>query len=320
MKKLVATAVVAVSFLLMPMRAWGASLIPGGQVIGLQVSDDRVCVAEFDGKIGQRAMDAGLQVGDEILQIDGVQINGADDVRKVLKSSNGRVELKILRKNKTHSLSVEPMITVDGPRLGVLLRQGVTGIGTVTYYDPLSGKFGSLGHGVSDAAGELVQMTDGQAYRASVISVVKGKAGQPGQLRGGVGAGEHIGKLEKNTNRGLFGTMERPWTGQVMETAKNSEIRTGAATILSTVAGSDTQEYSVEVLKLYPNNRTQGRNMLIRVTDQRLLQTTGGIVQGMSGSPIIQNGKIIGAVTHVLVNDPTMGYGIFIDNMLDAAA
>ena len=319
MKKLVATAVVVLSFLMLPVRALGASLIPGGQVIGLQVSDDRVCVAEFDGRIGQRAMDAGLQVGDEILQIDGMQINGADDVRKVLKSSHGRVELKIMRKNKTHSLSLEPVVTADGPRLGVMLRQGVTGIGTVTYYDPASGKFGSLGHGVSDAAGELVQMTDGQAYRASVISVVKGKAGQPGQLRGGVGAGEHIGKLEKNTHRGLFGTMDTGLTGQAMETAKNSEIRTGAATIFSTVAGSETQEYSVEILKLYPNNRTQGRNMLIRVTDPVLLEKTGGIVAGMSGSPIIQDGKLVGAVTHVLVNDPTRGYGIFIENMLEAA-
>ena len=242
MKKLVATAVVVLSLLMLPVRALGASLIPGGQVIGLQVSDDRVCVAEFDGRIGQRAMDAGLQVGDEILQIDGVQINGADDVRQALKSSHGRVELKIMRKNKSHSLWVEPTVTVDGPRLGVLLRQGVTGIGTVTYYDPVSGKFGSLGHGVSDPAGELVQMTDGQAYRASVLSVVRGKAGQPGQLRGGVGTGEHIGKLEKNTPRGLFGTLDTQMPGQVMETAKNSEIKTGAATILSTVAGNDTQE------------------------------------------------------------------------------
>ena len=127
-------------------------------------------------------------------------------MRTALQRSDGQVELRVLRKNKELRLNMGPVITENGPRLGVLLRQGVTGIGTVTYYDPASGKFGSLGHGVSDAAGELVQMSDGQAYRASVISVVKGKAGQPGQLRGGVGAGEHIGKLEKNTNRGLFGT------------------------------------------------------------------------------------------------------------------
>jgi stage IV sporulation protein B len=153
-----------------------------------------------------------------------------------------------------------------------------------------------------------------------VISVVKGKSGQPGQLRGGVNGGKVIGKLEKNTSRGLFGTVDAPWQGTALETAKNEQVKCGSATILSTVAGCETQEYSVEILKLYPNNRAQGRNMLLRVTDQRLIDATGGIVQGMSGSPIIQDGKLIGAVTHVLVNDPTTGYGIFIENMLDAAA
>ena len=132
--------------------------------------------------------------------------------------------------------------------------------------------------------------------------------------------GKVIGKLERNTHQGLFGTVQDPWQGRTMETAQANEIKCGKATILSTVSGNDRQEYSVEILKLYHQNRAQGRNMLLRVTDQRLLQTTGGIVQGMSGSPIIQNGKLVGAVTHVLVNDPTMGYGIFIENMLDAAA
>ena len=196
----------------------------------------------------------------------------------------------------------------------------MTGIGTVTDYDPVTKKFGSLGHGVSSPDGELAQMSEGKAYSATVISVVKGKAGQPGQLRGGVGGGKVIGKLERNTHQGLFGTVQDPWQGRTMETAQANEIKCGRATILSTVSGNNTQEYSVEILKLYPQNRAQGRNMLLRVTDQRLLQTTGGIVQGMSGSPIIQDGKLIGAVTHVLVNDPTMGYGIFIENMLDAAA
>ncbi len=320
MKKLVIAAMAALAIWVMPGQAMAASLIPVGQVIGLEVESDKVCVAEFDRILGKAARDAGLQVGDEILQIDGMEIDCAEDVHTALGRSNGQVELKVLRKNREHTVCVKPQITVNGPKLGVLLRQGVTGIGTVTYYDPETGKFGSLGHGVSSADGSLVEMTGGNAYGANVISVVRGKCGQPGQLRGGVTGKAAIGDLEKNTSRGLFGTVDNGWQGKTMETAENREVKCGKATILSTVAGNTPREYSVEILKLYPNNRSQGRNMVIRVTDPALLEATGGIVQGMSGSPIIQNGKLVGAVTHVLVNDPTMGYGVFIDNMLDAAA
>ena len=162
MKKMVIAAITALSIWLLPGQAMGASLIPVGQVVGLEISNDTVCVAEFDEKLGQGAKAAGLQVGDEILEIDGVTIDNASDVHLALQRSDGHVELKVLRKNKEYQFTMTPQITERGPRLGVLLRQGVTGIGTVTYYDPLSGKFGSLGHGVSDAAGELVQMTDGR--------------------------------------------------------------------------------------------------------------------------------------------------------------
>ena len=320
MKKLVIAAMAALTIWVMPGSVLAASLIPVGRVIGLEVGSNQVCVAEFDAKLGKAARDAGLQVGDEILQINGVTIDSAEDVHGALSQAKGRVELTVLRKNKQLQLWVTPNLTKDGPRLGVMLRQGVTGIGTVTYYDPATGKFGSLGHGVSSSDGELVEMTGGNAYGAGVVSVVKGKAGQPGQLRGSITGKEAIGDLEKNTSRGLFGTADSGWQGKTLETAENHEIKCGKATILSTVAGNEPREYSVEILKLYPNNRSQGRNMVIRVTDQRLLEATGGIVQGMSGSPIIQNGKLVGAVTHVLVNDPTTGYGIFIENMLDAAA
>jgi len=317
---MVIAALAALAIWVMPAQTMAASLIPVGKVIGLEVASNKVCVADFDETLGKGARDAGLQVGDEILQIDGVEIDSAEDVHIAMQKSKGQVELKVLRKNRKHTLCIKPQITANGPKLGIMLRQGVTGIGTVTYYDPDTRQFGSLGHGVNSADGALVEMTGGNAYGANVISVVKGKNGQPGQLRGGVTGRTAIGELEKNTSRGLFGTVDSGWQGQVMETAENGEIKCGKATILSTVAGSEPREYSVEILKLYPNNRAQGRNMVIRVTDPALLEVTGGIVQGMSGSPIIQDGKLVGAVTHVLVNDPTTGYGIFIENMLDAAA
>ena len=322
MKKLVNGALAAVMCLyLLPLDALAArQLIPVGKVVGLELRNDTVSVAAFDDVTGTAAKEAGLQIGDEILNIDGVSVDDADDVRNALEQSDGRISLRVLRGKTEHDLSVTPAITEDGPRLGVYLRQGVTGIGTVTWYDPETGDFGTLGHGVSDPKGALVEMTSGKVYSASVLSVKRGKCGEPGQLRGGVDGAAALGSLEKNTLRGVFGCADTGWQGKTMHTASVDEIETGPATICSTVSGDRVQEYSVEILKIYPNSKADGRNMLLRVTDPALLAATGGIVQGMSGSPIIQDGKLVGAVTHVLVNDPTTGYGIFIDNMLDAAA
>ena len=288
-------------------------LIPVGQVIALELENDCVTVAAFDGDgCGP------LQIGDEIHAIDGHDIDSAADVRSALEQSDGAVEVEVLRGKETLRFRLTPRITSQGPRLGVYLRQGVTGIGTVTYYDPDSGTFGALGHGVNTAGGRLVEMEQGSAYPARVLSVRRGKAGEPGQLMGALSASNPLGTLGENTPMGVFGTCGG-WKGQPMPTAEASQIRTGAATILSTVSGETPQEYSVEILKIYANSDKMGRNLLLKVTDPRLLQTTGGIVQGMSGSPIIQDGKLVGAVTHVLVNDPSTGYGIFIENMLGAA-
>jgi stage IV sporulation protein B len=313
--------VVLLCLWMLPLEAFAADyLIPVGQVIGLELRSDAVSVAAFDDALGDEAKKAGLKVGDEILDIDGNAIDSAQDVRLALERSDGQIRLRVLRNKKERELSITPRITTEGPRLGVYLRQGVTGIGTVTWYDPDTGRFGSLGHGVHDAQGELVHMTGGRIYPASVLSVVKGKCGQPGQLRGTVDCPQAMGELAKNTQRGVFGSVETGWEGTPVEVADRDDVRTGPASIRSTVSGKEVREYSVEILKIYPEKREEGRNMLIRVTDPALLETTGGIVQGMSGSPIIQDGKLVGAVTHVLVNDPTTGYGIFIENMLDAAA
>ncbi len=291
-----------------------------GQVVALELTDGSVTIAEFDETFGSAAQKAGLCVGDRIVSIDGKEIRSADDVRQALRVSKGTVRIRLQRQGKTREIKLAPHISADGPRLGVLLKQGVTGIGTVTWYDPHSGKFGMLGHGVNNGSGELVEMDVGTAYRSRIVAVTRGQIGRPGQLQGAVSAAESVGSLYKNSAQGVFGVTENGWEGRRVETAASAEITTGAASILCTVDGEAPQEYSVEILKLYPKNHGTGRNLLLRVTDARLLDHTGGIVQGMSGSPILQNGKLIGAVTHVLVNDPTTGYGIFIENMLDAAS
>ena len=282
-------------------------LIPVGQIIGLELGDNTVTVAAFDEDLGPDARKAGLQIGDRILKVNGKNIHTAADIRQALEHSDGMVELTVLRSKKPVNLRMSPAITQDGPKLGVYLKQGVTGVGTVTWYDPDSGKFGTLGHGVNHPRGDLLEMTSGVAYEAMVVAVRKGVCGDPGQLMGSIKGTQPIGTLYKNTSRGVFGVTETGWKGEPLPVGTAKDVHAGPAIIRSTVDGDTTQEYSVEILKVYPNSAVTGRNMLLRITDPALLETTGGIVQGMSGSPIIQDGKLVGAVTHVLVNDPTTG-------------
>ncbi len=321
MKKIACSMMLLLCMISITVNAGAVSmLVPVGQVIGLELSDDTVTVASFDETLGAKAKAAGLRSGDQILKINGKKICKAEDVRQALDKSHGEVQLLVRRGEKQLRLKLQPEITAQGPKLGIFLKQGITGIGTVTWYDPETGRFGTLGHGVNGAGGALLDMVSGTAYKARVASVKRGEAGKPGLLRGTAQGRDALGSLEKNTDRGVFGVAPQGFAGEAIPVASAGEVELGAATIRSTVSGDQVQEYSVEILKIYPRARAEGRNLLIKVTDPALLAATGGIVQGMSGSPLLQNGKIIGAVTHVLVNDPTTGYGIFIENMLDAAA
>ena len=292
-------------------------LIPGGQVIGMHLQDETVTVTDFDPTLGQAAKSAGLQTGDRLVALNGSPIHSVEDLQALLQKTDGTVKLTVRRSGKLKHLTLRPAITEDGPKLGVYLRAGTTGLGTVTYYTA-QGEYGALGHGVNDAAGKLLEINGGEIYAARVTGVKKGAIGTPGQLLGSVTSQAPLAKLEKNTAQGVFGgDLENKATA--LPAAEKSEIKTGSATIRATVSDAAPREYSVEILKIYPNTAAKTRNFLLKVTDPALLSTTGGIVQGMSGSPLVQDGKLIGAVTHVLVNDPTMGYGIFIENMLEAA-
>jgi len=305
----------------LPLDAQAAELlIPVGKIIGLQLSDDTVTIAAFDDVLGSCAKDAGLRIGDEIVRMEDQCICNAGQVRSILENCDEDVDITVRRSGKLHTLEITPVETPEGKKLGIHLRQGIAGIGTVTWYDPETGRFGALGHGVSTPNGNLLAMTSGNAYPAEIQSVIKGKCGEPGQLKGSAEISTRCGELFRNTPQGVFGINRQGWRGEPLPVAQFEEVHTGPAAIRSTIRGSSVQEYSVEILKIYPKDRSDNRNFLLRITDPDLLSTTGGIVQGMSGSPIIQDGRIVGAVTHVLVNDPTRGYGIFIENMLDAAA
>ena len=294
-------------------------LVPVGEVVGLELQGSSITVSAFDQAL-PAGKEAGLQIGDEILTIDGHAIDSAADIRHALNRSDGDVDVVVNRDGQETALRVEPDITAEGPRLGVYLRQGVTGIGTITFFDPQTRAFGTLGHGVNHPGGNLLAMTAGNVYPADVVGIDRGRSGSPGQLRGSLNADVQLGTIARNTVQGVFGTLHGRLEGEAVPVGTWECVTRGPAIIRSTVDGSGPREYSVEILKIYPKDRPDGRNLLLRVTDPALLQTTGGIVQGMSGSPIIQDGKLVGAVTHVLVNSPDTGYGIFIENMLDAAS
>ena len=321
MKKFTGAVAALLMLLCLSTQAQAAEeLVPGGQLIGLELESGYVCIAAFDEDLGAAPKAAGLQSGDRITAIDGKKVESAKDISDALNRANGNVTLTAERDGSSFSVVLTPQITSDGPRLGLYLKQGTTGVGTVTYFDPDDGSFAALGHGVNDKNGQLIPMRSGKVYDVSVVTVRKGKAGQPGQLMSSLQGGALLGALSKNTPYGVFGTLNGFNKSATIPVADPKEVKTGDAIIRSTVSGNLTREYKVEIVKIYGASKNTGRNMLIKITDPALLEATGGIVQGMSGSPIIQDGKLVGAVTHVLVNDPTTGYGIFIENMLDAAA
>ncbi len=321
MKRKRYSAVLAVLFifLLSPIVLAEPLLVPVGQTVGLQLRDNTITIAAFDDLLGNDARNAGLKIGDQIIKVNGIPVHNAQQMRAALGEAADTAHVTLRRGSKELEQPVRITHTADGAKLGVYLKQGISGIGTVTWYDPATGKFGALGHGVNGSSGVLMQMAEGSTYPAQVLSVTKGTSGHPGQLKGSCDGAESCGQLLRNTPQGVFGKSRQGWLGEPIPVGRTDQVHLGQASIRSTVSNFTTGDYSVEILKLYPANRADGRNMLLKVTDGTLLEATGGIVQGMSGSPIIQDGRLIGAVTHVLVNAPDIGYGIFIENMLEAA-
>ncbi|MBQ0038269.1 MAG: SpoIVB peptidase [Clostridiales bacterium] len=314
-------------------QAWASggerTVIPSGKAVGIKLFADGVLVAavsdlEVGGQTISPAEDCGLKEGDLILRINDEKVESTEHVQSILQANaTQKLTLCIKRGDRTLNLSVTPVHCDDGVyRLGAWIRDSMAGIGTLTYYDPETCSYGALGHGITDVdTAKLMPLAAGSIMETQVKAVRRGEKGTPGELKGDFSTQRDVGTLCANTESGIFGTVADEdflTDGDAVPVAQSSEIKTGKATILSTISGDDTQEYSVEIVKIYPCSQAT-RNMLVRVTDPRLLETTGGIVQGMSGSPILQNGKLVGAVTHVLVNDPTQGYGIFAENMLNAA-
>lgn len=264
-----------------------------------------------------------IQSGDYICEIDGKVLTGKRQLMQLVRENQGEpMELQVIRHQETIKLEMTPVETEDGSyKLGIWVRDNIQGIGTLTYVEP-NGTFGALGHGISDAdTGERLEISDGDLYRADILSIRKGTAGTPGELRGVINyRGENrIGTICGNSQYGIRGQMEPGKYAESMKkipTGLKQEIQTGKAEIRCDI-GDGIREYQCEILEIDSNARDTNKCFVLRITDDDLLSRTGGIVQGMSGSPVLQNGKLIGAITHVFVNDPTKGYGIFIENMME---
>lgn len=300
-------------------------VVLGGDVFGIRLYTRGVMIIRIDEvttSSGNQcpARDAGLKEGDMIISADGAEINRNSELSSVFEKSGGKtVALVIERNGEKKKIDFTPVLS-DGAiyKGGLWVRDSTAGIGTVTWYDRDSGVFAGLGHAVCDVdTGEIMPLSGGDAVEATIKGCYKGKKGSAGELCGVFTSGS-IGELFINGSTGVFGIMNSvDRNADVVPTALRREVKAGAARIYCTVDENGPQFYDAEITRIYSESADAQRNLIIKVTDSRLLEKTGGIVQGMSGSPIIQDGMLVGAVTHVFVDDPTEGYGIFVQNMLE---
>jgi len=310
-------------------------IVPGGQSLGVQLQTNGVLVVGHHLVNGTDSSSPGekadIQVGDSILAINGTQIEDMEDVQPLVNKAgeNGEtLDVAIKREKETMETTLEPMLDEKDNKykIGLYIRDSAAGIGTMTFYHPDSKKYGALGHVISDMDTQKpIQINDGAIVGSNVKSIHKGNNGVPGEKQAEFSMDEdQLGTITKNSPFGIFGNLENEVNShedysEPMPIALSHEVEEGPAKILTVVEGEKVEEFEVEVISSVPQKFPATKGMVVQITDSELLEKTGGIVQGMSGSPIIQNGKIIGAVTHVFVNDPTSGYGVHIEWMLQEA-
>ncbi|MDO5520984.1 MAG: SpoIVB peptidase [bacterium] len=306
-------------------------VIPSGASIGVYIEADGVMVlgtSPITGQDGQNYEPAlnVLKSGDYIIAINGQKVEYKEElINKIQENREDKLTFDVRRDRETIKVSLNAVKSADGDyKIGTWIRDNTQGIGTLTYVG-LNGSFGALGHGITDVDTNLLMEIDkGTLYNAKVLDIVRGQNGTPGEIVGMIktGNGNNIGEIYKNTNQGIFGTINNTnyniSNKKAIPIGLKQEIKLGKATILCSVEG-EIKEYEIEIEKIQMNNKKQNKGLVIKITDDRLLNITNGIVQGMSGSPILQNGKVIGAVTHVFIQDSTRGYGTFIENMLNSA-
>ena len=305
-------------------------VIPVGNIAGVKLYTSGVLVVGMseiegkDNKVYKPYENTGIKEGDTITKINDKYISSTDDlIDNVNKSEGDTIEVTYIQNQQTKECSITPVKTNENEyKIGLWVRDSAAGVGTVTFYEPDTKTFGALGHGIADIdTGELLNIASGEFVTTRVLNITKGEKGNPGKIQGTIENQQTIGKISKNTGFGIYGKVDNISSldldaSKEMEVALRDEIKLGKAKILCSLDNKNVQEYEIEIKKIYRENNYNNKSMEIEITDERLINKTGGIIQGMSGSPIIQNGKFVGAVTHVLVNNPKEGYAVFGDLML----
>ncbi len=304
-------------------------IVPCGNTIGVRINTDGVMVlgtgfVNCDDGNSYEPSKGIVKSGDLILEINEKILNNKEELIQEIEKSNGNeINLKIKREEEIIQTSIQPVKSSDDKlyKIGLWVRDSTQGIGTITYYNPKSGSFGALGHGILDIdTGQIMSVRDGEISASEITSVKKGKKGSPGELIGNIIGEKSFGKVKINTPYGIYGimnkTLDKSLPTQAMTIGLQQEVHEGKAKILSNILNNEIKEYEIYIQSVNKFSNDDSKGMVIKITDPLLLEHTNGIVQGMSGSPIIQDDKIIGAVTHVFVQEPTKGYGIFIENMI----
>lgn len=306
------------------------SVVPAGHSVGVLVQPEGVLVVGDSGVKTAKglmfpARDAGLKEGDVILSINGKAVHNKEEAGIIIAEAGRKREalsLVIRRGSETLECQITPVYDEEKQRylIGLWIRDGVSGVGTLTFYEEDTGRYGALGHLVTDPSGVAVQPADGRIVQALISGIRPGRPGSPGEKLGVfVNLDSPLGVIDKNTIFGIFGRLDPARLGnrgELIPVSPEWRVKEGPAEIITVLRGQQPERFSVEIEKVYHQDRPDDRGMVIRITDPRLLAVTGGIVQGMSGSPVIQEGQLVGAVTHVFVNDPTRGYGIFAEWMI----
>lgn len=301
------------------------SVVPIGKAIGMKLYTDGVLVVGMSEIEGKRPYEnTGIQEGDRIIQINENDIRNTTELMKEVNDSKGnKINIKYIHEEETITTSMKPVKSgEDGYKLGLWVRDAAAGVGTLTFYEPDTKMFATLGHGILDVdTSNLIKIANGELVTTNILNIQKGEKGKPGEIRGTIESGYTLGRITKNTAFGVYGMLDEPSylsisTKNAIEVATREEIKTGPAQIICELENGKVRYFNIEIQKTFIGNNEDNKSMLLKVTDKELLEKTGGIIQGMSGAPIVQEGKFIGAVTHVLVNDPSQGYGVFADIML----
>lgn len=311
-------------------------VIPGGHSIGVLLRSKGVIVVGFagvrdrEGNLHHPGRDGGIELGDAIVRIGGREVTSEEQAARLFEEagrSGAKAQLQVRRKGKLIDKQVSPVKDKESGRwrVGLYIRDGAAGVGTLTFYEPTSGRYGALGHIIADAeTSQPIDVRDGHIVESMVTAIQKGRRGAPGEKIGTFKNEDNwLGSIEKNTRFGIFGRMHQPLANpffpEPVPVALASQVKEGPAEIVTVVEGQTLERYEIEIVRVMRQPTSEGKNMIVKITDPRLLAKTGGIVQGMSGSPILQDGRMVGAVTHVFVNDPTRGYGALIEWMLQEA-